>query len=272
MADTESLVKRDNKAIKKEKMDLKAARDRLSGTSEKKAKDPLIYLGRTKDYSSYSPADEMAGRAPRGARTIDKTGTLTEVAGSYYSWDNSQKDKFVTQLALAGYDVENMRDAQLAQLWGGYVQQAGQYYSNGKKLTPWDMLAKDRRQREAYMNTPRSETTTSTSTDLSTFEDARAIMYEVARSLLGRAPTKTESKQIQSVLNSYEKANPTVTTTTTNYMGDTVTGQESNTSGGVRAETRQMLAMDEAKKDPEYGAYQAATNGMNWLQELIRTG
>ena len=122
------------------------------------------------------------------------------------------------------------------------------------------------------MNTPRSETTTSTSTDLSTFEDARAIMYEVAKSLLGRAPTKAESKQIQSVLNSYEKANPAVTTTTTNYMGDTVTGQESKTTGGVRAETRQLLAMDEAKKDPEYGAYQAATNGMNWLQELIRTG
>lgn len=214
----------------------------------------------------------MAGRPSRGNPVIDKTGTLSEVAGSYYTWDNGQKNKFVTQLALAGYDVENMRDAQLAQLWGGYVQQAAQYYSNGKKLTPWDMLAKDRQQREAYMNTPRSETTTSTSTDLSTFEDARAIMYEVAKSLLGRAPTKAESKQIQSVLNSYEKANPTVTTTTTNYLGDTVTGQESNTSGGVRAETRQLLAMDEAKKDPEYGAYQAATNGMNWLQELIRTG
>lgn len=267
MADTE-ILKRNDALIR-----LAQGGDSKKKKSSSPGQLP-VYLGQTQDRSNYTAADEMAGRAGRGGPKVmkDRTSTVEEVAGSYYSWDNGQKNKFVTQLALAGYDVENMRDAQLAQLWGGYVQQASTYFSNGKKLTPWDMLAKDRQQREAYMNTPRSETTTSTSTDLSTFEDARAVMYEVARSLLGRAPTKTESKQIQSVLNSYEKANPTVTTTTTNYMGDTVTGQESKTSGGVRAETRQMLAMDEAKKDPEYGAYQAATNGMNWLQELIRTG
>jgi hypothetical protein len=40
----------------------------------------------------------------------------------------------------------------------------------------------------------------------------------------------------------------------------------------VTAASLQLMAQEEAKKNPEYGAYQAATNGMNWLMEMIGGG
>src|SRR5688500_20335702 len=95
-------------------------------------------------------------------------------------------------------------------------------------------------QREAYMNTPRTVTQTSTAFDMSTREDAHAIFLQAAQSLLGRDPTKSEIGAFWKALNAYEKANPTVTTQTTNYMGDTVTGQTSTTKIG-RASCRERV-------------------------------
>ena len=37
-----------------------------------------------------------------------------------------------------------------------------------------------------------------------------------------------------------------------------------------RAAPRPMV--HDVKADPEYGAYQAATNGMNWLMEMVDGG
>jgi hypothetical protein len=95
---------------------------------------------------------------------------------------------------------------------------------------------------------------------------------QAAQSLLGRDPTKSEVATFRRAVNAYEKANPTVTTATTNYMGDEVTGQTSTTTGGVKDSARSLMAMEDVKADPEYGAYQAATNGMNWLMEMVDGG
>ena len=70
-------------------------------------------------------------------------------------------------------------------------------------------------------------------------------------------------------LNAYEKANPTITTQTTNYMGDTVTGQTSTTKGGVKEGARQLMAVEDVKADPEYGAYQAATTYFDAMMDMI---
>src|SRR5688500_18852935 len=127
-------------------------------------------------------------------------------------------------------------------------------------------------QREAYMNTPRTVTQTSTAFDMSTREDAHAIFLQAAQSLLGRDPTKSEIGAFQKALNAYEKANPTVTTQTTNYMGDTVTGQTSTTKGGVKEGARQLMAVEDVKKDPEFGAYQAATTYFDAMMQMIGGG
>lgn len=193
----------------------------------------------------------------------------SQVANQYYGWDQATKDKFLTQAALAGYDVNNMKDGQLASLWGAYVQQAANYYGGGQAVTPWDIMAKDRAQREAYARTPRSVTQTSKSFDLSTEGDARAIFYTAAQQLLGRDPTKGETKEFQKALNAMERANPTITKTTANYMGAELQSQTSETTGGVKEGARQMEAMDKAKANPEYGAYQAATTYFDAMMEML---
>lgn len=222
-------------------------------------KDPPVFLG--------------WGESPKGlggfALTPKVTQKVSEVKSQYYGWDQATKDKFLSQAALAGYDVNNMRDGQLAALWGSYVEQAANYFGGGANITPWDIMAKDRAQREAYMNTPRTVTQKSTAYDLSSEGDARAIFYSAAQSLLGRDPTKAEVSQFQKSLNAMERANPTVTTTTSNYIGDTLQSQTSTSEGGVKEGARQMMSMDQAKANPEYGAYQAATTYFDALMRAI---
>lgn len=239
------------------------------------AKNPPVYMGRTPGALDYGQKQISPGvLAPSYEEQFSRPVTygLSEVADNYYSWNQKAKDQFLSQLALAGYNTEGMKDSQAAQLWGSYAEQAAKYWSTGQEITPWDVLAMDMRQREKYAATPRTVTSTSTSLDLSTEGDARAIFIQAAQSLLGRDPTAAETKTFQAALNSMERANPTVTTTTQNFLGNELQSQDSTTSGGVGEGAKTVLAMDDIKKDPEYGAYQAATNGMNWLMEAVNGG
>lgn len=230
-------------------------------------KDPLVYLGFELNDADYKEARSQGLPAPVNALPA------SQVTAQYYQWDQKTRDKFLTQLALTGQDVDNMPDGKLAALWGAYVDQAASYMSAGKKLTPWDILAKDMAQREAAISKPRTVTSTSTSLDVSSALTARAIFQQATQSLIGRAPTSAETRAFQAKLNAYERANPQVTTTTTDYAGTgEMTGQTSNTTGGVNQAERAIMAEDAIKVDPEYGSYQAATNGMNWLMELVGRG
>ena len=247
-----------------------------SSSSGGGAKDPLVFLGWQKTPAVTPPGPYVAGYQPNFAMTapVHQTATLSQLQGQYYDWDQKTKDKFLSQLNLAGFDTTKMRDADIASVWANYSQQAAAYYKNGagQAVTPWDILAKDRSQREAYLKTPRTETQTSTQVQLSTSEDAHAIFLQSAKALLGRDPTKAEIKTFQSQLNAYEKANPQKTTTTSNYVGDTLQSQSQTSTGGVSSESRALMATEDIKKDPEYGAYQAATNGMNWLMQMVQGG
>ncbi|HEY6019382.1 MAG TPA: hypothetical protein VIY48_05585 [Candidatus Paceibacterota bacterium] len=193
-------------------------------------------------------------------------------AGMYYKWDNKTKNQFLSQLSLVGYDTGQLKDAQLASLWAGYVKVAGKYSLAGKWVSPWEVIGKDIAQREREVAKPKTVTQTQKSYNLSTAEDAHALFQGAAQTLLGRDPTKAEIARFKGVLNKYEQANPTMTTTTSDYLGSELQNQESTTKGGVTAASQQLIATEEAKKDPEYGAYQAATNGMNWLMEMIGGG
>lgn len=233
------------------------------------AKDPFVYVGG-------GPIIKGAPNLPPvTASGVTTTGkgiglmTASQLMGQYYTWDVKTKDKFLAHAELAGYDTRNMKDGQLAALWGQYVQQAAAYYAQGRTITPWDIMAKDGAQREAYLRTPRTVTQKSTQYDLSTEGDARAIFYTAAQQLLGRDPTKSEVSSFQKALNKMERANPTITTTTSNYIGDTLQSQSSTTEGGVKEGARQMQAMDEAKAKPEYGAYQAATTYFDAMMEML---
>lgn len=214
-------------------------------------KDPTVYLG-PNSHIAFMP--------------------LSEAQGLYYQWDAKTKNQFLSQLSLAGYDTGQLKDAQLASLWAGYVDVSSKYQLAGQRASPWDVLGKDIAQRETEVAKPRTVTQTQKSYNLSTAEDAHALFQGAAQVLLGRDPTKSEIARFKSTLNKYEQANPTMTTTTSNYLGQDLQNQESTTKGGVSAASQQLMAQEEAKKNPEYGAYQAATSGMNWLMEMIGGG
>jgi len=264
---------------------LRAQAQQDATPSANTSKNPLIYLGRkapaaeTYGYGAGSthPGPYAEGYQPAMTtgifgNSVDDTSTLNEVTQQYYNWDVATKNKFITQLNLAGFNASGMSDSQLASAWADYAGQSAKYYNNGsgQKLTPWDILAKDMTMRESAQ--PRTVTSTSSSSNLSTGEDAHAIFYQAAQSLLGRDPTKTEISSFQKKLNSYENANPTVTTTTQNYVGQDLKSQSSTTKGGVSADTRNMMAMENAKAEPEFGAYQAATTYMDALMKTISGG
>ncbi len=236
------------------------------------SKDPLVYIGAGRGTMPIGMSGAGTYDFKGAAATKLNTLKLSQVADQYYSWDSRTKNKFLTNLNLAGYDTSSMKDEQIASLWGAYAQQSANYLRSGQKLTPWDILAKDRAQREEYLNTPRTVTQTSKSFDMSTRGDAQAIFLAAAQQLVGRDPTKGEISAFQKALNKYEKANPTITKTTTNYLGDEVTGQESTTTGGVKDGARNVMAMEDIKADPEYGAYQAATTYFDALMEMIGGG
>ena len=216
--------------------------------------------------NSKNPSIYMGSNARIAFMPMDRAQQL------YYQWDNKTKNQFLSQLSLAGYDTGQLKDAQLASLWAGYVEVSGKYTLAGQNVSPWDILGKDIAQREQDVAKPKTVTQTQKSYNLSTAEDAHALFQGAAQTLLGRDPTKAEIARFKGVLNKYEQANPTTTTTTSNYLGEELQNQESTTKGGVSAASQQLIATEEAKKDPEYGAYQAATNGMNWLMEMIGGG
>lgn len=267
----EQRVKSVNEAVQRNA----AARGTTAGSGSGKAnpQNPMVYLG-TQTRTDLAGSSSYYAHLGSGGKPItqDVTATASEVAQQYYSWDQKTKDKFLSQLALTGRDVTGLADGQIAQLWAAYVGQAASYYGANQKLTPWDIIAKDMKQREIFMKTPRTVTQTATDVQLSTQQDAHAIFLQAAQSLLGRDPTKSEIKTFKAALNAYEKANPRTTTTTSQYLGDQLQSQSQKTTGGVSEASRGLMAMEDIKKDPEYGAYQAATNGMNWLMEMVQGG
>lgn len=237
-----------NSTVKKNANATVGAVGTTTSTGHGTAKNPTIYMG----------SDSRIAYIGQDA-----------AASMYYKWDAKTKNQFLSQLGLAGYDVGTLKDAQLASLWAGYVEVAGKYSLAGSWVSPWEVIGKDIAQREEAAATPRTVTQTQKSYSLSTAEDAQALFQGAAQTLLGRDPTKAEISRFKGILNKYEQANPSITTTTSDYLGSELQNQESATQGGVTAASQQLIAQEEAKKDPEYGAYQAATNGMNWLMEMI---
>lgn len=210
--------------------------------------------------------------------TVTKTptySTVGQVSTDYFRFDYKTRQSFINSLKGLGQDVSKMNDADFAAAWRAYTIQAAQQTTNGRNMTTWDVVALDlltregQRQQEA-LKVPKTTTTVQTATDLSTQLDAKAILYQASQTLLGRAPTDTETSNFWANLNSQESANPQVTTTTTTTAptGE-VTDQNQVRTGGMSAEAKQMLVMDEAKKNPEYGAYQVATKFQDALMGLV---
>jgi hypothetical protein len=278
----------------------------LSGTSANSAgpiqNNSIIYFGHG--------APSLTG----GSRDVAH-GMPTEVQGqpsqmSYQdarlmplSWTPDQIKKFVNQGILnkvPGFNA-NMGMPDVVSAWDDLVKASYSFnsgsQSDGRKWTPQDVMDTYSAQKGQYGTIRQGDwmvdaatgekvkyvgattkTTTSRSINLSSAEDVQAITTQVLTQALGRAPTPKEVAQYKATINAQEKANPTVTTTTSKITPDVaagtadVTDQSSVTTGGVSAAAQQQLIQDSAQKTQEYAKYQAGTTYYNAMMSMLAGG
>lgn len=205
-------------------------------------------------------------------------------------WDVKKRDDFIAQAIVAGQMPMGSGQMEAATVWANLVRQAANYGAVGAQVTPFDVLAtyikgsggdwvKDgsgnfetnvRTGERRYVG-PQFETTHQTRVDLTDPQTARAIATKIYQDLLGRNPGKGEIAGFATALSSAEGASPQQATTTTQY--DMTTGKQINsntvTAGGVSEDAKALLAQDQAKANPEYGAVQAATTYANALESAV---
>lgn len=203
--------------------------------------------------------------------------STSDAANLYYSWTADQQAAFRAKMALVDSSYATATDAQLAAAWGGangLVAQAAAYLASGQKVTPWDILTKDiasnnggrgKALQTVYKNYDQVVHTSA--------PDANAIFMASAQSLLGRAPTADELTAFRNNLYGLEAANPLHHQEEITYTAQGIPMPvEKGTSGGVSDAAKQMLALQQAKGNKDYGAYQAATTYMNALKQAIGLG
>lgn len=208
---------------------------------------------------------------------VDKTDRIRveDYAMAYYSFTPGEKQMLLANIEKLGGDVTKMKDQDVFKVWQEYVVQAAMYTAKGMEFNPWDVMGMDissqEERRKSELTKPNETlTTTQRQVKLSTQEDAKAILYQASRTLLGRAPTEAESANFFQALNAKENENPEVTTTTTERSGaGDVLSQSSISTGGLSAAAKELMTLEEAKKNPEYGAYQAATTFKDALMAKV---
>jgi hypothetical protein len=217
----------------------------------------------------------------RGRQRMDDSGSDTHLIGpvgdnivtkdELMSWlaDEANFNKIKTAANKAGIAVESYDD--VAKVWKSVVDQAAATYSTtGKKVTPWTLL--QLRGKTMKNGKPAARTTVSTSIDEMDPAEAKGMIRNAAAQMLGRDPTKEEIEDFISKAQTIAKANPNVTTTTTQYGFDgEAVSQSSYSRGGGDAVTAQAQesAIEQAKQSEDYTAYQAAGVYMPWLMDAL---
>lgn len=156
----------------------------------------------------------------------------------------------------------------LEKWWQQAVALTANFARVGKTITPWtairmiagDQAAVDARTGRGETGGPR--TTRHEQINLTSPQDAKALINNVLAQHLGRRPTGEELSAFTATLNAAEKASPSVTVTNYDEDGNSAS---STTSGGIGAAGAATIVEDEARALPEYAEFQAATTYFNAL-------
>lgn len=210
--------------------------------------------------------------------TLQAVGDDIRSADELMSWlaDEKTFNQIRDAATKAGIAVKSYDD--VAKIWQQVVQQAASTYSTtGKKVTPWSLL--QLRGKTMVNGKPASKTTTSTSIDEVDPAEAKVMIKNSLQQMLGRDPRQDEIEDFISKAQTIAKANPSVTTTTTQYGFDGVATDQSSVSkgggslsesgGGVVGAKAKLAAEELAKDAPDYKDYQAAGVMMPWLNEAL---
>lgn len=195
-----------------------------------------------------------------------------EVRGYVYQWHGTaQYSRLASRLVSLGLIEESEKgDLRLLdEVWQDAVTLSMRMSEVGKKVSPWQALellggvGYGRGAGRGGFTGTRSRT--SRSVDLTDPATAKAIINDALSKHLGRAANEEELRAFTATINAAERANPTVTTSTTTYQDGEAVSESSTTSGGMTSAGRQQVVADRAMELPEYGAYQAASTYFNAL-------
>lgn len=219
-------------------------------------------------------------------------------------WSPERIKQFVNKgimYGIPGFDV-GMGMPEIISAWDELVKSSDVFSSQGgKKWTPWDVMdsygGKDAKfgtmtkgdwvydvatgERLKYVGKT-TRKTKSEQVDLSSPEEVQALVTQVLREALGRAPNDKELARFKATITGFEKENPTITEVTETATaesieaamatgGDVFTGaeQKSVTSGGVTDAARAQLVTDPTMETQEYGKFQAGTTYWDAMMQMI---
>ena len=151
--------------------------------------------------------------------------------------------EFKNKAVQAQFVSENAGIPELRAAWEELGTLSQNFYTQGQKLTPDDILGLQTN----LLGTDEAAGSSMTRIDLSTEGQARALIDSVYNKLINRSATADEVKEFTKRLNVFERQNPSVTTSA---QGSSVT------TGGVVEADRVFLAEQEAMKDPLYDEFQ----------------
>jgi hypothetical protein len=229
-------------------------------------KTPMVFWGAgTKTTVGAHNADsrDRAASALGITPGADQTRTLQDAVADWYSWSPSERSAFGQKAYRLGLIKDPNDYGSVFSVWQSSVQEASNFYSfGGKKITPWqalDVIGGS----GPNGGKPTTQTNTSRSFNIPTVQDAHAVTRQMFQSLVGRDPDANELDRYASMMTGYAQKHPTVTKQkqTTDVHGNTTSS--STTSGGYTQAGLQDMLGQEAKADPEYGAFQSATTYMN---------
>lgn len=221
-------------------------------------------------------------------------------------WSPERLKQFVNKgimYGIPGFDV-GMGMPEIVSAWDELVKASATFSAGGgKKWTPWDVMESyggsgegskfgtmtkgdwvydvATGERLKYVGKT-TRKTKSEQVDLSSAEEVQALVTQVLREALGRAPNEKELARFKATITGYEKENPTVTEVTETATaesieaamasgGDVFTGaeQKSVTSGGVTDAARAQLITDPTQDTQEYGKFQAGTTYWDAMMQMI---
>ena len=218
------------------------------------------------------------GKNPQGRRHgVTTTTTMTESQAllDIYKWPPAKVQKEIAKLRAYGFDVQGNDLRALEPWWKQMVTASEQFAKAGRNVSPFDapalMGSKAAGDTLTATAGAQAKYTGAYSKDSSTSEvdnitsgDAQSILNASLSQHLGRAATPEEIQDFLSRANALAKADPKVTTKTTDYSAaDPLTGmrtqndRNTTVTGGFNTNDQQALA-DQSANTPEAGAYEAA--------------
>lgn len=266
------------------------------GTPAASASGGKVFMGKV--MGKPTARDEKYGLMPK-----DKVRWLTEdeAMKEFYNWTPKKRSDFLAQLVVAGLVPAGSGALEAEDSWKKLVQASGRYGAAGKQVSPFDLLsgyvkAAGGTQKDAWRNLGAFEVNTvtgekrfagpgkylgdgravqmDTRTDLTDPDTARSIATSLFQSLMGRDPQAGELAAFAGALTAAEASSPVTQTTITQYDMDTgqALSTQTQSSGGLTAQSRQQIGEQQIKKTKEFGVNQAVTTYQGALESLIFGG